>query len=473
MKMRSTAVSLASLFSAVLICSSALAESKRLLVVSTTKGFRHSSIETAEKVIEEIGKKTGVFEVDFARVNPRDPKFHGADGKPDGSKIDAAITAVLADKLGPANLENLDGVIFANTTGMLPIPDREAFMQWMKSGGAFIGMHSATDTLKGWPEYVEMIGGHFAGHGRQVTVDVENMDPKHPATRHFRKYFQIHDEIYVLAKFYREKVHGLLTLDKNPHSGSKQFNHPGDFPIAWSKNIGKGKLFHTSLGHREDVWESAEYQQHILGGIKWALGLEEGEGEPQDLAYTVPAKEKERGFVPLFNGKDLSGWKLRKADGTPSWSAQNGMLVNSIEGGGHGTDLITTKKFRDFVLKYEYMVPEGSNSGLYLRGRHEIQILGDFAALKAGSGGNGGLYSVKPPDHFVSLPSGRWQRAMVSLRGDRLTVTMNGVKIHDRVEVNKATGGELDRELDQPGPIMVQGDHGAVAFRNMRIKEVK
>src|SRR6266850_5786543 len=153
-----------------LLSSSAHAQSpKRLLVVTTTMGFRHRSIPTAEKVLGELAQKTGAFTVDYARVEPNDPQFKGADGKPDKAKVTAAIKAVLAEKMSAAALKNYDGVIFANTTGGkdagdLPLPDEQAFLDWIKSGKAFIGMHSATDTFRGHvpPDpYVEMIGGEF------------------------------------------------------------------------------------------------------------------------------------------------------------------------------------------------------------------------------------------------------------------------------------------------------------------------
>src|SRR5215471_8035433 len=96
---------------------------------------------------------------------------------------------------------------------------------------------------------------------------------------------------------------------------------------------------------------------------------------------TVALAAEEEGFVPLFNGKDLSGWKLRRPDGHQSWSVlPDGVLKNTVEKGAHGTDLVSDKKFWNFTVRYEYMTPENSNSGFYLRGRHEIQILGDHAS---------------------------------------------------------------------------------------------
>ena len=103
-------------------------------------------------------------------------------------------------------------------------------------------------------------------------------DTKHPATKHFGESFCIEqEEIYLIQSFNRSTVHGLLHLDKHP--SKKQ--EAGYFPVAWCKDFGQGKVFYTSLGHREDVWENKRYQQHILGGIKWALGLEKGDATPQ------------------------------------------------------------------------------------------------------------------------------------------------------------------------------------------------
>jgi type 1 glutamine amidotransferase len=266
----------------------AQAAPKKVLVVTVTKGFRHSSIPVAERVIAELGKESGAFTVDYARVEPNDPQFKGPDGKPDKEKVDAAIRAVLAEKMSPAALQQYDAVIFANTTGDLPLPDKEAFLEWIKSGKGFVGMHAAADTFPGFPAYTDMLGAHFKTHEAQVEVDAINQDSNFPACRHLPADWKVFDEIYQFKNFERSKVHGLLTMDKHPN------NHtPGDYPIAWCKQYGKGRVFYTSLGHREDIWDPAwpdrknskevaeAYRKHILGGIKWALGLEKGNAKPQ------------------------------------------------------------------------------------------------------------------------------------------------------------------------------------------------
>jgi Domain of Unknown Function (DUF1080) len=181
----------------------------------------------------------------------------------------------------------------------------------------------------------------------------------------------------------------------------------------------------------------------------------------------------EDGFRALFNGKDLTGWHVRNTQVKNSWTVENGALKNTSGNGIHGTDLITDEKFWNFTVKFEFMVPDHSNSGFYLRGRHEIQILGDYASGKPSLGGNGAIYNFKAPDQFVSKPGNEWQTVEATIIGSKITVIMNGVKIHDNVECNKATGSELDNKVGEPGSIFLQGDHGTVSFRNLQIKVLK
>jgi uncharacterized protein len=264
---------------------------KKVLVVTTTTEFRHSSIPTAEKVLAQLAEQSGAFTVEYARVEPTDAQFKGPDGKPIKEKVNEAIKQVLAEKMSPAALKNYDAVIFANTTGDLPMPDPAAFIEWVRNGGGFVGMHSASDTFHHFAPYIEMIGAEFKTHEAQVSVDNINQDPGCPACRQLPANWTVFDEIYQFKNFERAKVHGLLALDKHPNNKS-----PGDYPISWCKDFGKGRVFYTALGHREDVWdpnapdrknskEVAEaYQKHILEGIKWAVGLEQWNAKPQKPA---------------------------------------------------------------------------------------------------------------------------------------------------------------------------------------------
>lgn len=260
---------LLSLSAFVLVFSLSAAESpKKLLVVTVTKGFRHSSIGTGEKVLKKLAddNKNNIA-VDYVR-NDED----------------------MANKMTAENLKQYDGFIFLNTTGVLPLPNKDAFLNEIQNGKAFIGMHSASDTFhptdaNSVDAYIKMLGGEFQGHGAQAGVECLVQDPKHPATKHLGESYCIEqEEIYLLKNYNVDgKNHELLILDKHPNK-KKQSGH---FPIAWCKEFGKGKVFYTSLGHREDVWENPRYQKHIVGGIRWALGLEPGDASPSAKSNAV------------------------------------------------------------------------------------------------------------------------------------------------------------------------------------------
>jgi hypothetical protein len=253
------------------------AEPKKLLLVTATAGFHHTSTASAEEILPEMGKKSGAFEiVGIVRSGPR-PK-----DKAEGDAWTEKMKQDFAEKMSTSALKSYDGVIFANTTGILPLPDKEAFLAWIKSGKAFIGMHSASDTFHA-PDgkvdpYIEMLGGEFQTHKAQAGVECLVQDMKHPATKALGEAYCIEvEEIYLFKNYDPARVHELLILDKHPND-KKQLGH---FAVAWCKKHGDGNVFYTSLGHREDVWDNKRYQQHILGGIKWALGLEPGEASPQ------------------------------------------------------------------------------------------------------------------------------------------------------------------------------------------------
>jgi type 1 glutamine amidotransferase len=264
MKLRLASVCLAAaILPAVVLASRKPAPApKKLLVVSHAAGFRHSSIPTAEKTLAEIGEKSGAFTVDYCR---------------NADDVKAMMTA--------ENLKKYDGVFFANTTANIGIPDLGAFLDWLKSGKGFMGAHAAADTnksadLNGDMRFVEMIGGQFNGHGRQCEIEPAVEDRQHPSTAHLGSTYKIFDEIYLFKDWDRTKCRSLLSMDKHPPDGNPKAGEPGDYPVAWCKAYGKGKVFYTSLGHREDVWENETYRQHLLGGIRWALGLAKGKSEP-------------------------------------------------------------------------------------------------------------------------------------------------------------------------------------------------
>jgi len=198
-------------------------------------------------------------------------------------------------------------------------------------------------------------------------------------------------------------------------------------------------------------------------------------------AYIDPEnapKARDKGWIPLCNGKDLTGWLAKDKSVPMSWKVVDGMMVNTSSHGHHGTDLYTEQKFDDFEIYYEYRIPECSNSGLYLRGRYEVQIL-DNACWKEkhknlGSDQlNGAIYGVQAVPEDASRGPGEWQSVYAKLIGKKLTLILNGRKIHDNYELPRATAGGLDRAVGEPGAIMIQGNHGSIDVRKMMIRPIK
>ncbi len=175
--------------------------------------------------------------------------------------------------------------------------------------------------------------------------------------------------------------------------------------------------------------------------------------------------------VKLLNGKDLSGWELLEPKSVSGWKVIDGILVNDPaqkegEEHIHYGNLRTTQTFEDFNLKLEVNVPEGSNSGVYLRGIYEVQVM-DSYGKPLDSHNMGALYSRIVPLVAAEKPAGEWQEMDITLCKRHLTVILNGKKIIDNQPVKGVTGGAMTSDEFIPGPIYLQGDHGKVSYRNI------
>jgi hypothetical protein len=208
------------------------------------------------------------------------------------------------------------------------------------------------------------------------------------------------------------------------------------------------------------------------------------EGDQLSGTLTTPAGEKQRftakrapllrrsapvvwgAAKPLFNGKDLSGWKA--GEGTNQWKAIDGVLQNTRG----GANLITTDEFTDFKLHIEVKYPKGSNSGIYLRGRYEVQVE-DNGNLEPLPVHMGGIYGFLVPNENASKGPDVWQTFDITLIGRRVTVVLNGKTIIGDQTIPGITGGALSSDENAPGPIYLQGDHGPVAYRNITITTAK
>jgi type 1 glutamine amidotransferase len=178
------------------------------------------------------------------------------------------------------NLKNFDAVWFY-TTGELPLSETQKaeLLAYVRSGKGFGGSHSATDTFYKWKEYGDLIGAYFDGHPWHQKVNVIVEDKKHPATSHLGDSFVITDEIYQFKGPYsRDKLHVLMKLDlKDLKPGKRQDN---DNALAWTNQYGKGRVFYTALGHRDEVWRDPRFQQHVVGALQY-LFFRADAGAPQ------------------------------------------------------------------------------------------------------------------------------------------------------------------------------------------------
>ncbi len=243
---------------------------KKLLILTFSEGYKHSALELCEQTLAKIGQDSGVFEADCLNMWKLNPE-----------EID--LSFLTAEKMN-----QYDGIVFytssnkeAKDKDLLTDEQRKAFVEYIKSGHAFIGLHSATDTFYHWKEFGEICGAHFVNHpwgagDPPVTIKVE--DKNHPTTKMLGDSWTIQDEMYQFKEPYsREKLHVLLSIDTSKTDMKKDsllYGPEGDYAVAWTHEYGKGRCFFTSLGHREDVWTNPTYQAHLLGGIKWALGVE-------------------------------------------------------------------------------------------------------------------------------------------------------------------------------------------------------
>ena len=191
-------------------------------------------------------------------------------------------------------------------------------------------------------------------------------------------------------------------------------------------------------------------------------GMARVEGRKNTKTFTGQRQRKWGKPTELFNGKDLDGWEVMGNLRNSHWVARDGVLDNPKG----GANIKTKAKFKDFKLHVETKVPEHGNSGVYLRGRYEIQVA-DSHGKAPQAGGMGGFYSRITPTGNPSKPAGQWQSFDITLVGQYVTVVLNGQTIIDNQEVEGITGGAIDSNETEPGPIYLQGDHGSIAYRNI------
>lgn len=260
---------------------------KKVLFFTKSSRFIHPVVKRngdkpalAERILTEIGKEHG-FEVHATK---------------DGREFEP-------DKIG-----QWDAFAF-ETTGDLTVPGddksppmskegKAAFLDAIRQGKGFVGMHCATDTFHSpangpLDPYIEMIGGEFIVHGAQQKTRIVVADPAFPGAKAFGDSFEILDEWYALKNFQKD-LHVILVQDTSTMEKTKGSNKAYDrpnFPETWARMHGKGRVFYTSMGHREDVWENPLFQGLLIGALNWTTGKVEASVEP-NITKVTPGHAK-------------------------------------------------------------------------------------------------------------------------------------------------------------------------------------
>jgi hypothetical protein len=257
---------------------------------------------------------------------------------------------------------------------------------------------------------------------------------------------------------------GIFDIWYQPPGGNvfqvTEFKVQGAHAVLALQKAGEGKPALTwEVDAFGDSLSGTERRGEATGVIKGVRAPALNRPEPK--AWSAPE--------PLFNGKDLTGW-VPVNQAPNHWLARNGELINESK----GANLKTTRTFDDFKLHIEFNCPDDGNSGVYLRGRYEVQIEYEPLDNNPPERRIGSIYGFLTPAAELPRKPGTWESFDVTLVGRTVTVVRNGVTILDRQEIRGATGGALDSNEGAPGPFYLQGDHtGGLRFRNITISVPK
>lgn len=421
----------------------------RVLAFSKTAGFRHDSIPDAQEALRRLSQSKG-FTVTFIE--------------------DSAA-------FNPSNLANFDCVVFLLTTGdVLDETQQAAFQAFIREGNGYVGVHAATDTEYQWPWYRQLAGAYFRRHPQISKATIRIEDDRHPSTQFLPKAWERTDEWYDFDASPRKDVRVLASVDETTYAGGSMGS---DHPIIWCSEFDGGRSWYTALGHTKESYTEPEFVEHLYQGILWASQAGRPHGaESANFGATLPKGWIEVGDVLLDTSDPL---RLTSSPGS-------GVLFTS---NGRDAHLITREQYGDVLLHVEFCIPKNSNSGVYLMGRYEIQIRDSFevAAANLMHSDMGGKYERwkndkgfdgVPPRVNAALAPGKWQTLDIRFSAPRFDragkkisdavfheVRLNGLVVLENVRCTGPTRASLFDDEKPKGPLMLQGDHGPIAYRNV------
>ena len=408
-------------------------------------GGEHHPYEGGSKILADHLAEKMEITIDFVRIdNP--PK-----GCPRAEKATIASNPSILDD---PDLHGKYDIILAYNqeayTNLTP-KQRDGLLHFVRSGGPWVGMHSAGDFLKTSPDYVKMVGGKFQTHPPFGEMKVRRILGDHPILEGVED-FITKDEFYYMTDCGLGDKHVLL-VGEGPNDGKTR-------PVAWTKRYGKGKVFYTVLGHALESFRNENFLKLLHNAVLWALRPEVGDAGPD-------------GWISLFNGRDFEGWTFC---GPGSFEIEkdsdNGKAGCLKTVGGMGLLWFDRIRFRDFTLVFDWKVARAEdNSGVFVRfptpphdpwgpvsEGYEIQIC-DTAAPKHNTGS---VYSFQAPSQIASNPAGEWNRFEITVVGQKYTVVLNGTTVVDGFEGDRGREGFIGFQNHDP--------QVTVRFRNIRAK---
>ena len=245
---------------------------KRVLAWADTRNgqAQHESVGHALAVIEKLGYESGQWDT-FIRTDSN--IISKAPKKTDGSAAS-----------GGPNLSNVDAIFFMGHREVpLEPSQREELLSFVREGKGFVAAHVGLTAFESWPEFLDLIGARFDGHPINGPGVVVNERPDFPATKHFPASFAFTDEFYQPKDHTRDKIDVMLRLDLSNVPASDSLHLKGDYPIAWAKMYGKGRVFYGSFAHSSETWDVRNIQQMYFEAMRWALGLADAELKPHPM----------------------------------------------------------------------------------------------------------------------------------------------------------------------------------------------
>lgn len=372
------------------------------------------------------------------------------------------------------------------------------FLAAVRGGTGVAVVHAANNAFTGWKEFEEMVALLWrkgTGHGRFHAFDVVVKDSDHPITKGMPDMRNHPDELYHRLVNSQNTDYRLLAT---AHSSKKSGGTGKDEPMILVKNFGKGRVFHTPLGH---VWRRAlntrashadpQFRQLIARGTEWAAtGAVTLSAQPPNFLTT---EEKAQGFKLMFNGRNLDGWRVykKKAGQTGGWKVELGSMVLAPRRGGG--DIMSEGQYGNFDLRFEWRVSKGTNSGVIYRIQEtqgatymtgpEYQILAEAPGSRGGKHSAGSLYDmIATAKERMVRPLGQFNTGRIMISKGRLRHWVNGLLVvecsyGDEAWKAMVAGSKFKRWSEfgthATGHIAFQSHGGHVSYRSVRIRELK